>query len=480
MFTTSYMPVGNLNGTQVFQPNTKMAWDGSFAEVFETIAGKSGIENKEKEMKNKFIDNTDTKEKKFLFPEHKITSQKELDEEKHVKGNVKETLLNFLAAVMNFVQNVDKMDTLDEKADIKKIELLKEMVQEFIDNPEGLLRRREAWESLLENIESLIGIKMDDINTARVFLDDNINAWLQRVKFKMDEYAQKIGLSGTSEKSGLNDLKIREECLNIQGETLREEYIVKEPTDSEDKSKNKNDEIPENEKDALGLKTEGKTERFSSTEVALGKYVNRHETQKVNSGFRYAEKMKNGTQETQEDFNLLYGNILREDVNDPTDTFSVRKDVTQGEILRKEIVFSIANKAKVLITDKQSEIVINLKPDSLGKVVLKVVTENNYVTAKILTENYKVKEIIESNFQMLKDSLEKQGLIVHDLSVSVKDSESESSPYDKQGEERFITGVKRSKASKSTEPEVYHTGKLGYVEEMFAYNWPYSTINLTA
>ena len=53
---------------------------------------------------------------------------------------------------------------------------------------------------------------------------------------------------------------------------------------------------------------------------------------------------------------------------------------------------------------------------------IKIITENNNVTAKILTENYHVKEIIESNFQSLKDSLEKQGLIVQDLSVSVNNN----------------------------------------------------------
>lgn len=63
---------------------------------------------------------------------------------------------------------------------------------------------------------------------------------------------------------------------------------------------------------------------------------------------------------------------------------------------------------------------MHLKPDSLGKLTLKIIHERGEILAKITAENQQVKEILESNMQMLKDALEKNGYSVQNLSVSVR------------------------------------------------------------
>lgn len=102
--------------------------------------------------------------------------------------------------------------------------------------------------------------------------------------------------------------------------------------------------------------------------------------------------------------------------------FSMRQPVRTSEVLNQ-----VVEQAKVILGQDKSEMVIQLKPDHLGKLELKVVTEQGIVAAKFIAENQRVKEIIETNMQLLKDSLQKQGISVDGVSVQVgQDSRSDN------------------------------------------------------
>lgn len=105
-------------------------------------------------------------------------------------------------------------------------------------------------------------------------------------------------------------------------------------------------------------------------------------------------------------------------VNDVNEVAKVHKQ-SITDVPKNEIINQVLEKAKVILSPEKSEMVMDLKPDSLGKLALKVVTENGMVLAKFVAENQQVKEVLESNMQLLKDSLEKQGFFVQGFNVSV-------------------------------------------------------------
>lgn len=98
----------------------------------------------------------------------------------------------------------------------------------------------------------------------------------------------------------------------------------------------------------------------------------------------------------------------------------LNKAETKVTVQAKDIINQVVEKAKVVNTPEKSEIMMELKPESLGKLSLKVVTEQGMVVAKFITESEQVKAILETNMQLLKDSLDKQGVNVQGLSVSVR------------------------------------------------------------
>lgn len=146
-----------------------------------------------------------------------------------------------------------------------------------------------------------------------------------------------------------------------------------------------------------------------------------------------------------------------------------------------DLINQVVEQTKVIIGHDRTEMVIHLKPDHLGKLELKVVTEQGIVAAKFIAESQQVKEIIETNMQQLKESLQKQGINIDGVSVQVgqdKKNEYQSSSF---------ANKSNGSANKAKHSSVASaiTGTRGTLmetlpERLAQYSYETSTINLTA
>ncbi len=87
--------------------------------------------------------------------------------------------------------------------------------------------------------------------------------------------------------------------------------------------------------------------------------------------------------------------------------------------LRAETLVQIVDKAVFRLREGQSQVRIDLKPESLGHLRLEIATENHLVTLKITAESHVAKDLIDSGLGQLKADLQAQGLKVDELEVSV-------------------------------------------------------------
>ncbi len=76
-------------------------------------------------------------------------------------------------------------------------------------------------------------------------------------------------------------------------------------------------------------------------------------------------------------------------------------------------------KTSTSLKSGQSEIRIDLKPESLGHLRLHVLTDHQQVTVKILAENPQVKEMIENQASLIKNELQHQGIHVNTVKVEM-------------------------------------------------------------
>jgi len=90
------------------------------------------------------------------------------------------------------------------------------------------------------------------------------------------------------------------------------------------------------------------------------------------------------------------------------------------------VIEQIMNQVKLQATGGNfSEIRITLRPESLGDIVLRVMTQNGIVTAMFEAESQRVKEALEADFNSLRDALTEQGIKFSELSVYVRQDENE-------------------------------------------------------
>jgi len=175
----------------------------------------------------------------------------------------------------------------------------------------------------------------------------------------------------------------------------------------------------------------------SLNEEAVGEEPVLSETVKTGPGARHDSKDAEGGSsahaedaeaiqvKTYADTDNYFENIIAQ--NNPIP----EKSPAQPEVIEKmQLPFSekplahtvtnqVIMKLKLMAGESKQEMEMHLKPESLGRLTLKIIHERGEILARITAENQQVKAILENNMQMLKDALEKNGLNVQDLSVSV-------------------------------------------------------------
>lgn len=85
----------------------------------------------------------------------------------------------------------------------------------------------------------------------------------------------------------------------------------------------------------------------------------------------------------------------------------------------ESVMNQITQKLNTAVRSGINEVKIQLRPESLGEVNLKIRIEGDVVMARIQVESQQVKQIVESNMQHLKDALAQQNLQAGSLEVNV-------------------------------------------------------------
>lgn len=128
----------------------------------------------------------------------------------------------------------------------------------------------------------------------------------------------------------------------------------------------------------------------------------------------------------------------------------------------REIANQIIQEIKVTVLKDQTSMELQLNPENLGKVNLSLQSKDGVLTAQFVVNNDRVKEAIESQMIVLKDSLEQQGLKVETIEVTVAnytfDQRRESNSSDP-SKEHHNTG------RKITLDEALNVGELPQDEE---------------
>lgn len=165
---------------------------------------------------------------------------------------------------------------------------------------------------------------------------------------------------------------------------------------------------------ALGEKVDSKvTVKKIEIEGGAGKGLNSHDNKGSLAETKLASELVKPeltTVGTAKDKPLHFEKVLESRQEPRVNAESVINQVNKG--ISKEM------------SAEKSSITMSLRPESLGKVDISLVSEKGVLTAQILTESTQAKEMLSKGLDSLKQSLQEQGIAVNNIVVQVQEPSS--------------------------------------------------------
>jgi flagellar hook-length control protein FliK len=131
-----------------------------------------------------------------------------------------------------------------------------------------------------------------------------------------------------------------------------------------------------------------------------------------------SDNISEGNVDFNNELNVIEQNVQKVEIinNDGT------KEIISYNINTEEVIEQIVSNVRVELNDDKSTMMIQLRPEHLGKLSFSLTSENGVITANFMAENPAVKELIEANLAQLRVSLQEQGIDVDKLEVNVADN----------------------------------------------------------
>ena len=284
---------------------------------------------------------------------------------------------------------------------------------------------KEAGAQLLKGLEADIAKTIKNSETKGSRADVQIKHAADIKDVEKTAATNRILMEGTTVRTGVEESKvynsphifndeIKDSALSKKDLLLKISTDIKEKEQGSDSLKRDNssdEKASQPDKEFINLKEAGLKIKASGAEFSAGKIIHMEPEGKDNgimlpknlSGDKSSEEIMPGRE------NRLTSNISRAGTLD-----------------------QIVEKAALNLKNGKSQVRIDLKPEFLGSVRMKITTENHLVTVRILTELPVVKEMIENNLSQLKTDLQSHGLEIDKIDVSVaNDSQQRGKGFEK-------------------------------------------------
>ncbi|SHJ91695.1 flagellar hook-length control protein FliK [Paramaledivibacter caminithermalis] len=122
--------------------------------------------------------------------------------------------------------------------------------------------------------------------------------------------------------------------------------------------------------------------------------------------------------------------------------------VSKTDENNSDIFDQIMENAQNTLSEDVSEIVIKLKPSTLGKLSIKISAEGGITVARFETDNEVVKEVLNENIEKLKSMLKEKGFSVHKIMIKLNSEEGESNS---QIVEQIVNNIENSLSENTPE-----------------------------
>jgi hypothetical protein len=173
----------------------------------------------------------------------------------------------------------------------------------------------------------------------------------------------------------------------------------------------------------LNIDSSGEINKENTTPIVTGSQSEIPSVSNVFSGQEFPEQFM--AQSGEKDSNPDNLSFQMSEIKNHT-VFSPKTPEMAWKVLEISVMQQVVERVHATINHGANEIRMRLHPDNLGEVHLKIQVENDVVMAKIRVENQQVKQIIENNFQSLRDALAEHNMQAGDFDVNVNSHDNDT------------------------------------------------------
>jgi flagellar hook-length control protein FliK len=272
----------------------------------------------------------------------------------------------------------------------------------------------------LENVMAELGLTLADLTDASnmVVLVNNLTSGIDALSLMTDETA-------FTQITELTDMVTEafDEIAEELGVTVDE--VISFIETMEPITNQAQDVVPEQTEVKADTPVVTVTVEDSRTEENTQTVVESHKEEVHNTDATARSRNEN---KESTDQNNLAGSTAQTEVQTfgQTDVVTTAQDTSFSEMARtQEILDQIAEYVKINARPEVTEMEIQLNPANLGTVNLQVAAKDGTITAQLITQNEQVRQALESQAFVLKDSLEQQGIKVDAVEVTIASHEFE-------------------------------------------------------
>lgn len=290
-------------------------------------------------------------------------------------------------------KNCSCLDKTEKTEKIEKTEKTENKIAEEEMDSDSVREMVKEVVSLLEKLKKIDGKIFKSFEKEFASIKKGLTAYLKGKELSENNLIAKLH-------SLLKNLK--------KALLLKQLPISKNKTLNVLENKNTEKKLDKNKEDsALNLK---EMQSKKQKKIFFSRQIKGIKVVKENGGGEKSPLMKNINNKVLNQFEVKNGKVFQMEFKD---------NISMKKVDVQELINKVANKIKITLGENKSEVVMNLKPEFLGKVSIKMEFKGKTLSAKFIVDNIYAEKILKENLSQLKVHLQDMGMEVQDFDITL-------------------------------------------------------------
>ncbi|WP_027338693.1 flagellar hook-length control protein FliK [Halonatronum saccharophilum] len=353
---------------------------------------------------------------------------------------------NFISSLESSMNNkVRSNDNDGEKVELKDVERLEELINkdllelndeelaELMQLLGAFLGALEEALALLENGEAGEGKEKNQLAEVLLRIEEGIgDDYLKALSEGLESLEEKLTLIESSVGETINDADLNKlnQIYNEEDEGFLKvkELLAEVKGEMEslgDKHLNNHRDLYQraiNQSDIARLSRENKNKVENDIDLKDSQKVVELDA-KITEGMLLDEEVSSETLKVEALESESEGELTNEFFSQNMQDISSISNNDEFEVLQqvnfKDVMEQIVSNEEILAAKNGKEVLLQLEPENLGKLRIKIGIDDGNITTRILAESGQIKDLLELNSNRLRESLARTGLQVDDIEVNL-------------------------------------------------------------